>query len=229
MKAVDAAAIHDHGISLEMMMENAGRAVSAALLRTAQDLEGLRVLVAAGPGNNGGGGLASVRHLLAAGSHVEVVLSRPLVQLLGLPRTYAEVARNLGVTFWRVDGRKREKAIADSDWVVDALLGYNQKGPLRTPVDEVAEAVGLHGARVLALDLPTGMDPDSGRLATQAVWATQTVTLGLPKAGLAAKGARKVTGPVWVASLGLPDVVYASAGLEGPFPRFEPDGLTPWP
>lgn len=227
MARVDGAAVAHYGITLSMMMENAGRAVPAALMRH-EDLADLRVLVAAGPGNNGGGGLAAVRHLVTAGARVEVVLAQPLVQMVELPREYAEVARGLDVPFWRADRNRMRRAVQDADWVVDALLGYNQHGPLQGVVKRVATAIGADSANVLALDLPTGLDPDTGKTVEATVAATTTVTLGALKAGLVQRKAKKWCGSVWIATLGLPEAVFRSVEVEGALPVFESDGLVFW-
>jgi NAD(P)H-hydrate epimerase len=201
MRAVDRMMVEDVGVTLLQMMENAGRSLAElAIARFAP----ASVTVLAGPGNNGGGGLAAARHLANRGVPVSVVLTAPPPA-----GTAAEhqlrAAQACGVTL--VDGP------VPGELVIDALVGYGLAGPLRGRAAELAGWSLGQDAPVLALDAPSGLDTTTGSAAPGAVRTTATLTLALPKTGLV--GAPEV-GELYLADISVPRRVYAELGLRVP-------------
>jgi NAD(P)H-hydrate epimerase len=219
MTAVDHLAIEAFGVSILQMMEQAGSHLAEVVrLEVGGDLRGRSVVVVAGSGNNGGGGLAAARHLLNRGASVRVVLAGPALRLAEAGRhqlaTLLEMGATCCVATYDLTDEDLEGALARADIVVDALLGYGGHG---APRGEVARLVGFirRAARpVVSLDLPTGVDADTGIAEGEAVPATATMTLALPKAGLLAAAAAGLTGRVYLADIGLPTALYARLGLE---------------
>ena len=199
------------GIPLLLLMENAGRAVADFLECRLGGLEGRRVVVYAGKGGNGGDGLVAARHAAARGARVEVVLSHD-PRLVEHPdaRVNLEALRRAGVRVRVHRGGRAEPPEADA--VVDALLGVGVRGALRGPVAELAAAVNASGGLRVAVDTPTGLDPDTGEAAEGAVEAHATVTMHAAKRGLAAPGASRFVGELWVAEIGLPRAAEEEAG-----------------
>jgi NAD(P)H-hydrate epimerase len=203
MREVDRLTVDEFAISLEQMMENAGRNLAVvARHRVDGDVAGRRVLVLAGSGGNGGGGLVAARHLVAAGARVSVALTVPPEALAPVTLRQYEAIRRLDV---------ETGDVGSAELVVDALLGYGQQG---SPTGEVARLIReASGARVLALDVPSGLELETGRLHDPHVRASATLTLALPKEGLRSVEAGGVTGDLYLADLSVPPPVYERLGL----------------
>jgi NAD(P)H-hydrate epimerase len=219
MAAVDGLAVDEFGIDLLQMMEQAGSHL-AELVRAelGGDLSERRVLVAVGPGNNGGGGLVAARHLVNRGASVRVILARPVNRLSAPNRhqlaTLLEMSVDCCVAIYDVPDEELEREFAVADAVIDALLGYRGSGPPHDGVLWLLARVARASAPVISLDLPSGVDADTGETAGPAVNATATLTLALPKAGLFRAAGRDRAGRVYLGDIGLPAALYRRLGLE---------------
>jgi NAD(P)H-hydrate epimerase len=211
MREVDRIMVEDLGISLLQMMENAGRAL-AELTRI--QLSGVRrrhVVVLAGRGGNGGGGMAAARRLAIWGAEVRVVLAHPETALAEAPMRQLGSLRAIGVPVHRPD--EAPSLMHEADVVLDALLGYSLDGPPREPEAGLIRAANAHAIPILALDLPSGLDPDSGVPHDPTIRATRTMTLALPKVGLLRPEAATSVGELWLADISVPARAYASFGI----------------
>ena len=210
MREVDRIMVEEYGVLLVQMMENAGRAL-AGLARHRfldGDARGRSVLVLAGPGGNGGGGLACARRLHGWGARARVVLSRPASSLAEVTRLQLTILERMGVSIAEGGGLPR------ADLVVDALIGYSLHGPPTGTSAALIRAANRHGAPVLALDVPSGIDSTTGEVYEPAVRATATLTLALPKCGLDSEQARQHVGELYLADIGVPPELYARPGLD---------------
>jgi hydroxyethylthiazole kinase-like uncharacterized protein yjeF len=219
MRAVDRLAVEEFGISLVQMMELAGSHLAeVARLELGGSLAGRRIVVAAGSGHNGGGGLVAARHAQNRGARVQVVLARPVNRLA--PATRAQVATlvEMGVPCCVADydltPAALDELLAAADLLIDAVLGYGTLGPLRPEVAGLLERLQAAGRPILSLDLPSGVDPDSGEPAGAAVRAAATMTVALPKRGLLTETGRRHAGRLYLADIGLPRALYSRLGLE---------------
>jgi len=212
MCEVDRVLTQELGIALEQLMENAGRNLALLARRLlGGDATGRRILVLAGPGGNGGGAMAAARHLVVAGARVDVRLGEPPERLAPVTRRQHDILRRMDVAV--------EAGIAPlstSELVLDGLLGYSQTGPPRGGAAWLIE--GTAGRRVLALDVPSGLELATGTLHTPQVVAVATLTLAAPKQGLRAPGAAAVVGELYVADISVPPSVFARLGLAPPPP-----------
>ena len=184
LRQVDARAISELGLTGLVLMENAGRHVAEWMLRL-----GIRgeVVVVAGKGNNGGDGYVIARQLLTRGCKVRVVSRFAAGELAGDAQANALAWVRCGGQFDQLPPQATpatwEAALAGADWIVDALLGTCIKGPVR-PEDAVAiHAINAAGARVMAVDLPSGFDPDTGEVPSPCVQAHHTATFVAMKPG----------------------------------------------
>jgi hydroxyethylthiazole kinase-like uncharacterized protein yjeF len=206
MRELDAAAA-EHGMPAAVLMENAGSALADAALGLAGP-QG-RFLVLCGLGNNGGDGLVAARKLFSAGRAVNV-------ELMGLPDALeGEAHRNwkalkaCGVTVGPIGG---EIPVGLGDVVIDALLGT---GLSRPPEGRYAEAIGwisswrAAGAKVVAADLPSGLQSDSGVPMTPSVSADLTVAFGCLKVGQVIEPGASICGRVEVVDIGIPRAAHA--------------------
>lgn len=224
MAEVDRLAIDEFGISLLQMMEQAGSHLAEVVrLEVDGELRGRPVIVAVGPGNNGGGGLVAARHLANRGAVVRVILARPALRLADAARhqlaTVLEMMVPCCVAFYDLPDEELQDALASADVVVDAILGYSVSGPPHGEVDRLIGHVMESGRPVVSLDLPSGLDPDTGEAAGRVVTARATMTLGLPKAGLLSGPGRERSGRLYLADIGLPAALYRRVGLavDAPF------------
>lgn len=202
-RAVDRLAIEQFGMTGLVLMENAGRGCAEWL--QSLGISG-RVTICCGGGNNGGDGLVMARHLENAGVRVEAGL------FADPGRVGGDAGANLrileaGGTPLRVfrEGcplAELESFLQGSEWIVDALVGTGATGPLRGALASVIGAINRQHVRVLAVDVPSGLDCDTGRPWGECVRATHTATMVAPKRGFAA--GRDFTGEIHVVGIGVP-------------------------
>ncbi|HEX9037868.1 MAG TPA: NAD(P)H-hydrate epimerase [Ktedonobacterales bacterium] len=217
MREVDRLMIEDYGIALLQMMENAGSGVATlARVRLGGALADKRIVALIGPGNNGGGGLVAARHLANAGAVVVAALSSDPPLANETPEHQRRILARMAVTgSERATAPTALPALLDwADLIVDALLGYSGRGAPREPIASFIRAANDARAPRLSLDLPSGLDGDTGQLATLAIQASATLTLAWPKSGLLAPGARHATGDVYLADIGVPEGVYRAIGVD---------------
>jgi hydroxyethylthiazole kinase-like uncharacterized protein yjeF len=201
VKEVDALAGERFGISVDWLMEAAGWQVA----RFCTEM----TAVVCGVGNNAGDGLAAARHLHRWGRLASVSCAG-VERLHGPAARELETLRRIGV---EVSGDLR---LAGAHMVADAIFGT---GITRAPEGRFAEwieAINSSGLPVVAVDVPSGLDADSGVAYAPTVRAATTVTLGLPKAGLTIADGPRLAGEIWVADIGVPFQAYAALGITVP-------------
>ena len=204
--------IDDYDIALIQMMENAGRAL--AHLARARFLEGdprgRRVLVLAGTGGNGGGGLVCARRLDTWGADVSVWLTASLSRLAETPRHQLTILERMAVPIEVVGDRPD---LPTADLIVDALIGYSLSGAPRGPSAGLIRASNAHAAPVLALDVPSGVGTATGAVYDPAIMAEATLTLALPKEGLQHDAAKRQVGELYLADISVPPGLYSQPPL----------------
>ncbi len=168
-----------------------------------------RIVVVCGAGSNGGDGFVVARHLLARGAEVEVFLAAASEKVTGESRINHDAYIDLGGVFAELpEGANLavlEEALGRADFVVDALFGTGLDRPIRGHRAEVIAAINRAEARCVALDLPSGLDADSGAPLGIAVHADDTVTFGHLKIGLLTPEGARLAGNIHVVDLGVPD------------------------
>ena len=168
-----------------------------------------RVAVLCGAGNNGGDGLAAARHLHRWG-RLQSVACTALDRLTGAAASQARALISDGIEI------AAAPALEGATLIVDALLGIGLSRPPEGRYADWIEQILASGRRVLSVDIPSGLDADSGVALAPAVRAAVTVTLGLPKAGLLLADGPDHAGEVWVADIGMPLAAYRAAGINVP-------------
>jgi hydroxyethylthiazole kinase-like uncharacterized protein yjeF len=225
MKEADRACFDEYGITAQQLMENAGRSVADACRLLLKRLRGANVLVLTGKGNNGGDSLVAARFLRNWGANIMIVLPEEVSD----KAVYAQLdtARRMGIDViaFSVDNLDliREN-IRVSNLIVDGLLGYGLKGKPRPPVSTLINFANESGARILAVDVPSGLDATTGEARGSCIKASATVTFGVPKAGLLRKEAMPFVGELYLADIGIPPKVYERFGIEDS-PVFSEAGL----
>lgn len=188
-----------------VLMENAGRGVADVL--TSLGVQG-PVFIACGKGNNAGDGFVIARHLENRGQTVRTVLFANPHELARDAAANYEIARRAGLPLDILsDGRLTptvEEALAGAGWIVDALLGTGARGEPRPPLDAVIDRLNAAPGRKLAVDLPSGLDCDTGVAAAHTFRADHTCTFVAWKPGFLAPEAAQYTGTIHVIDIGAP-------------------------
>jgi NAD(P)H-hydrate epimerase len=227
MRAMDAEAIDGRGIPGFTLMTAAGHGVAEVILDTFSDLEDARVVVLAGRGNNGGDGFVAARHLLKFDMRPEVILVGARAGDLSgdAAAAYAEWKEAGGKTREAPDEQALAavwKADDEPDLIVDALLGTGSRGEPRGVVRAAILTLEAMTAPVVAVDIPTGLDADTGQVPGVCVHADVTVTLALPKRGQFLYPGRAFVGELHWVDIGIPDDVLESGeGLRAYVPEAE--------
>ncbi len=207
MREGDRAMIEDIGITLIQMMENAGRHLATLAREKLGGNEGKRIVVLAGRGNNGGGGLVAARRLANWGAQVCVVLAAPPNDYQNVPALQLAILQKMGVKFFH------SATLPPADVILDGLIGYGLRGAPKSVVADLIRAANASGTPILSLDAPSGLDTTTGEVFDPCIRADATLTLALPKVGLLKEKARAVVGELYVADISVPPQVYAKMGI----------------
>jgi NAD(P)H-hydrate epimerase len=213
LRELDRQAIHVYGIPGPVLMENAGKSAADYLLSCG--LAG-KVVICCGKGNNGGDGLVIARHLDAAGVAVEVILAAPANQLSTDAALQYRIVAKSGISLSapavdQLTGPWLAERLVGADWIVDALFGTGLTGPLRPPLDQVVTAINNSPAKKLAVDIPSGLNGDTGEPLCATIRASHTVTFVARKPGFGNPNAAAWLGKVVVMPIGLPRRLLDSA------------------
>lgn len=188
-----------------ILMENAGRGC-VDLLRNERPSGPISVCI--GKGNNGGDGSVIARHLDNLNLDVRVTLFTRPDELTGDAAINFQILRHAGLKITIADTEPASKALfRESEWIVDALLGTGTQGEIRPYFASVIEAINESGAKVLSVDIPSGLDCDRGEALGCCVRADLTPTFVAPKLGFSNPQSRQFTGKVHVVDIGVPKAV----------------------
>jgi NAD(P)H-hydrate epimerase len=211
---VDRRAVEEYGMSGLVLMENAGRGTADVLCRLmseARDAGGASrgpVAICCGKGNNAGDGFVIARHLDLRGHEVRVLVWADPDELTGDAgvnfRIIQKAKLPIEVFSERHDPACLIRQLAETAWIVDALLGTGARGEPRPPLDVVIDEMNAARAPKLAVDLPSGLDCNTGQAAMHTIRAAQTCTFVAVKRGLLVPGADRYTGRVHVLDIGVP-------------------------
>jgi len=238
MRAFDATAIHDFGIPGAVLMENAGRGTFLMLARhLGRNVEGLKVSVLAGPGNNGGDGYVIARYLINQGADVSTFLLSSRDKIKGDAFLNLQILEKMTSRIFQIADKdalnQAAHTWAHSDVIVDAMLGTGLASEVRSPYREAIEEINrCHGLRV-AVDIPSGLDSNTGRVLGAVVQADLTATYGFMKLGMSLYPGVEYCGRVEVVDICLPTnlvdkdphraFLYSKAGLDSYLnPRLDP-------
>ena len=205
-------------IDLVQLMDQAGRSVAElARVLLDQDLLDRSIVVLAGRGNNGGVGLAAARTLLNWGADVQILCSYPPDDYTRSPAQQLRSLQAMGAPLsWAGDGWE----LPPCDLIVDAIIGYGLRGEPRGPARGLIQLTTASVAPILSVDLPSGLDSESGTVFEPCVRATATAALALPKAAHFNSQGRSLCGDLYLVDAGIPNLLYTELGLDEPPPLF---------
>lgn len=204
---LDRRATAEYGISTIALMDQAGRRVAEAVSSLLRDHGGRRVVVLAGRGNNGGDGLVAARYLRTVGFQVAAYILADEREYHGEVRRALEAAKDAGVpvtTIAHASLAGVEQSMAATDVIVDALFGTGFRGPAQGEAAVLIELANQTGKPIVAVDIPSGLQADTGRFEDPCIRAMATVTMGLPKVGLLVYPGAEAAGTIYVADIGYP-------------------------
>ncbi len=217
---VDRRAVNDFGMTISALMENAGR-VLADITRAYTHAES-RIIVLAGPGNNGGDGLVAARHLANCGHTVDVLLLAPRNKFRNTAGEQLATITRMGITIDEPTGPLPvdevlaawlERSHVD-DAIVDAIFGTGLTRPVTGDVAAIMDRINASNRRIISADIPSGLDCDSGLPLGTAVRATHTVSFCGMKIGFAQPTAISFTGQCSIGDIGVPRCLLAELAVE---------------
>jgi len=209
VRAFDAWAIDTLGIPGMVLMENAGRSCAELIREKLNDVDRPKVCIFCGTGNNGGDGYVIARCLLNDGFDVTVVVCGELAKIKGDARTNLDILERMGRRIEQLNPADADlpeqisSLTAGAALIVDGLFGTGLRGQLGDDYKRLIEVLNACDCPILAIDIPSGLDCDSGELLGAAIRATWTMTFVAVKKGLTFSHAAQYTGEVFVASIGI--------------------------
>ncbi len=210
VREIDRRAIDDYGVPGVVLMENAGRGAATWLAELGADGP---IVFCCGKGNNGGDAYVMARHLEAWGYSVHVVLTCAPEQVSGDARTNLQIIQRAGlaITVWSAEQGYEpvRRLFAEAAWTVDGLLGTGIQGPVQDPYKSLIACMNDSPGRRFAIDIPSGLDCDTGRPLGAAVVAHYTATFVGAKRGLVQPAAARYVGQMKVIDIGIPRCVLA--------------------
>lgn len=208
MRELDHKAIQERGIPSLTLMEKAGRAVAEVAARLTAHVSDRPIMILCGSGNNGGDGFVAARYLKQFGRSPQVLLAARKEELTGDAKENLRRLEEVGLTATEItDAEPIRQGCHKVSLVIDALLGTGLSGKVRGLPGMLIEALNESCPRVLAVDIPSGLDADTGEPLGLAVRAEETVTMGLPKIGLYLYPGMDYAGRVTIADIGLPSEI----------------------
>ncbi|MFQ6123015.1 MAG: NAD(P)H-hydrate epimerase [Candidatus Heimdallarchaeota archaeon] len=213
MQKVDRLTVEVYGTQIIQMMENAGRNLAELIRRlTENSVIGKHVVIAVGKGNNGGGGLVTARHLYNWGANVTILL--PNEPLHGIPEAQRRIIGKLPLVRKTGESAYRYLSYFKGQMIIDALIGYGLSGRPHRWIFEMIKAINATNVPVIALDMPSGLDATTGEIYKPCIQASATMTLALPKKGLLEQKARNIVGSLYLADIGVPNVLYKELSID---------------
>lgn len=221
VREVDAVAMDEYSLPGIVLMENAGRNASEAIVRLFDSISDQNVVVLVGPGNNGGDGLVIARYLELAGAKVRVVLASPPQRFRGDSLTNLEIINRSGINQVCLAGAVAEQwqnALLSATCLIDAILGTGAtdaaRGDSKVAIESILGRMKIDPRpRVISIDVPSGFDCDRGVPCGPCVCANETLTFVASKQGFKTNGAEIYTGRIQIVDIGVPQVVRNRFGL----------------
>lgn len=215
MRAYDRFAIESCHVPGVVLMENAGRGATDVLSDLVA-VDDANIVIVCGAGSNGGDGFVVGRHLLSRGAKVHVFLVAKSEQVTGEARINHDAYIDVGGTYTELppgsDLEAFERGLKEASVIIDAIFGTGLDRPVAGYLEEVIERINAANARRIALDVPSGLDADSGAPLGTCIEASETITFGHLKIGLLTPEGARLAGRVHVVDLGVPRYVLSQVG-----------------
>ncbi|MFC1562457.1 NAD(P)H-hydrate dehydratase [candidate division KSB1 bacterium] len=203
MRNIDKRAITEIGIPGVVLMERAGLKVAEVVFNFLEEINGNRVVIFCGKGNNGGDGYVAARELFNKGFDVNVYIFGEKLKIKGDALTNLNIAESIGINIEYITSEEWFiQAFIEGDVIIDALLGTGVSGEIYGTVGKAIELINELSIPVISVDIPSGLNSDTGQFEGNCVEAIKTVTMGLKKRGLVVSPGRGLAGEIIVADIG---------------------------
>lgn len=218
MRNIDKMAAEEYGLPELLLMESAGHRVAQAMEHLLGSVNGKTICVLAGSGNNGGDAFAAARYLTNMGAKIKVFLTCEPAHLKTASSRMKAASDKMGIEVYGLDEdrdwNRLHVALKFADGILDGILGTGFNGELKKKVLRLIEEINGVGKKVLAIDIPSGVEADTGKISTVAVMADMTLTLGLPKVGHLLSPGADMTGQLIVDDIGIPQSLLQSDRIQ---------------
>lgn len=218
MRQIDSIAADKYGIPEILLMENAGKATADVFTNILGGLAGKMAVIIAGSGNNGGDAFVAARHIANRGAKVRVFLLGTAAHLKPAAALNRDICVKMGLDVYALDEERDWDRLGISlrfaDGIVDGIIGTGFSGELRPDTAKLIKLINDSGKPVVSIDLPSGVNSDTGAVSTVAVRADMTVTLGVPKPGHFFCPGAAHTGRLVVDDIGLPSQLLNEDSIE---------------
>ena len=215
VRAFDLWCIDTVGMAGVILMENAGRSCAELIKSKLCDTENGKVCIFCGPGNNGGDGFVIARHLFNSNFDVTVVIVGDMSKIKGDAKVNLDIVQTLKLRVEQVDisqpdlSVKIKNYVCKADIVVDGLFGTGLRGELGSDYKRLIKTINVQNRPVLSVDIPSGLDCDTGQPLSEAIKAAWTVTFAAVKTGFTlSQDIKNYTGEVYIASIGVEPSAY---------------------
>ncbi len=209
VRAFDTWAINTLGIPGVVLMENAGRSCAELIEEKLRGVDDPTVCIFCGTGNNGGDGYVIARHLLNSGFRANVVICGDRNKIKGDAKINLDILESMGQSVEQINltgenvNDRVETLTAGSDMIVDSLFGTGLNGRLSEAYKQLIDSLNTRDRPILAVDIPSGLDCDTGEPLGAAIHADYTVTFAALKKGFMTERATQYTGEIFIASIGI--------------------------
>jgi NAD(P)H-hydrate epimerase len=225
MKKIDHFMINAYHVELLQMMENAGTALASLAYQQIGDPVKKKIVILAGRGNNGGGGLVAARRL--SNWCANVVVIQPYGQMKDIAGAQMQSVKQLDVRILSYSDPSQLPLICQdlkrADIILDALIGYGLSGNPQGVTKDLIECANQSSTEIISLDVPSGLNSDTGQPGEPCIEANMTLTLALPKEGFLSPCAKSYLGELFLADISVPPSLYKHLGLQvEPFFRGQP-------
>lgn len=219
MRRIDKEAVERYGIPELLLMENAGHQAAESMEKLLGGALEKNICVLAGCGNNGGDAMAAARHLANHGGKVKVFLMGSPERLSPSAAINYKIICNMGLEVQPIEGERaldklRVLLKRFTDGILDGILGTGFQGELREAVAKLVETVNASGKPVVSIDIPSGVEADTGKANRGAIRANVTISLGLPKVGHMICPGAEYTGELMVDDIGIPTQLLESEEIK---------------
>lgn len=224
MERMDVLAVR-YGLEIQQMMELAGfHMVEVFRLLRIQGKK--KIVIVVGKGNKGGDGLCAARHLVNRGWNVTIVLISQQMSSDAAHQLVLLKKMGAPIVMYTRQKRKAMNLIGKADYLIDSLIGYHLRGAPRGDFKFLIELMNAVPAKIIAYDLPSGLDATTGECLEPTIRAYTTLSLALPKRAFQKKAGKTVSGKVFVGDIGIPRFIYEKV-KKNSMPKFSKthDGL----
>lgn len=208
MQNIDNRAKDEFGIPTLVLMENAAIGITRVVEEMFGPIKGKSITIISGKGNNGGDGLAAARHLHNRGAKIKVFLLPEVNSVTGDAATNLDIALKMGIGVYSkgmYDMSALRIALNHSHTIVDAIFGTGLSSPVKGEYRDVVELINNSNRPVIAVDIPTGINSDTGEVMGVAIRAAITVTFGIPKRGHLLHPGCEFTGRLHITDISIPE------------------------